>query len=261
MKLYNGEALEVMEELIKDGVKVNAVITDPPYGVISCGWDSIIPLDKMWEKLNKITTETTPVVLFGIEPFSSYLRLSNIKNFKYDWIWKKNTHSGFVLAKKQPIRYYEVISVFYKKQPTYNPVFEEYADSVKTRYKNNNNHVKLGTKEIVVYEGLKKTPHKIEFKRGKYPSNIIEIRTVGNQNGQKLHPSQKPVELMEYLIKTYTNEGDTVLDFTMGSGTTGVACKKLKRKFIGIELDPDYFKLAKERIQNTKIINPVIDEW
>jgi site-specific DNA-methyltransferase (adenine-specific) len=264
IEFYNGDALEVMKELKDKGIKVQAVITDPPYGTTSCKWDSVIPLDTMWETLDGISDDTTPIVLFGSEPFSSALRMSNIKNFKYDWIWKKNTQSGFMLAKKQPLRNYEIISVFYKKQPTYNPIFEEYSEKTKQRFKKSNGAI-LGTSASEIYGGTRKTPHKIDFQRGKYPSNIIEIQTVGNQNGQKLHPSQKPVELMEYLIKTYTNEGDTVLDFTMGSGSTGVACRRLNRNFIGIELDTKYFNVAKERIQNTTLIPSIqtegFEEW
>lgn len=233
--LINGDCLEVMKNI--ESGSVDAIITDPPYGTTACKWDSVIPFDKMWEQLNRIIKPNGAIVLFGSEPFSSALRMSNIKNYKYDWIWQKSRPSGSMLAKKQPLRNSEIVSVFYKKQPYYNPQMTETKRVVeKTRTVNKG--------EIV---GEQKLTRKFDNKGLAYPRTIISFR---NPNHKSLHPTQKPVDLLEYLIKTYTNEGETVLDFTMGSGTTGVACKNLNRNFIGIELDENYFNIAKDRINN-----------
>ena len=227
-----------MQKLIEDEVKVDMVLTDVPYGTTACKWDNIIPFDEMWKCLDNLTYEDTPILLFGSEPFSSALRMSNIKNFKYDWIWYKNTASGFPFAKYQPLRNHEMISVFYKKRPYYNPIKEkrDATESSKKRmtYKFN------GTVESEVY-GLKSKEHELEDKC--YPKTIKRFKSVPNNKG-RLHPTQKPTDLLEYLIKTYTKENDTVLDFTMGSGSTGVACQNTNRNFIGIELDKEYYDIA-----------------
>ena len=251
INLFNGDCLEVMKG-IPDG-SVDLVLTDPPYGTTACKWDSVIDFDLMWVELKRIIKPNGAIVLFGSEPFSSALRMSNIKQYRYDWIWHKNFSGGFATAKKMPMKYHENISVFYEKLPTYNPQFEDYADSVKKRFKegervNVDKQKQNSTNQI--HNGFGSSEHVISHKRGKYPSSVQKVSGVPNANGSKLHPTQKPVALMEYLIKTYTNESETVLDFTMGSGTTGVACKNLDRKFIGIELDETYFNIAKERITN-----------
>ena len=235
VNLFSGDCLEVMDRLIEQGVQVDAIITDPPYGTTACKWDSVIPFDEMWERLNKIIKPNGAIVLFGSEPFSSALRMSNIKNYKYDWVWQKSRPSGSMLAKKQPLRNTEVISIFYKKQCLYVPQMIE-----TKRVVENTRTVNKG--EIV---GSQKLTRKFDNNGLAYPRTVISF---GNSNHKSVHPTQKPVDLMEYLIKTYTNEGETVLDFTMGSGSTGVACKNLDRKFIGIELDETYFNIAKERI-------------
>ena len=244
-RLINGDCLEAMDDLIASGVKVDAVITDPPYGTTACKWDSVIPFEPMWERLNKLIKPNGAIVLFGSEPFSSALRMSNIKMFKYDWIWEKNNPNGFLNAKKQPLRKYEIISVFYKKQCVYNPVLRDLpACSIRL------NNAKGGTSSDSYgkkREGFKRFDSRVIPRDKGYPLNIIKEK--GVQRIHNVHPTQKPVALMEYLIKTYTNEGETVLDFTMGSGTTGVACKNLDRKFIGIELDEKYFEIAKKRIE------------
>ena len=240
MRLINGDCLEVMHRLIEEGIKVDAIITDIPYGTTACKWDSIIPFDEMWVRLNKIKkNKNNPIILFGSEPFSSYLRLSNIKEYKYDLIWDKNKGSQPALAKIKPMKSHEDILVFGNGRILYNPQMEigkPYKRNNKG-YKRENNH-KLGLNPInQVNEGTR------------YPKSILLFpRDFSAQS--RLHPTQKPVALMEYLVKTYTNEGDTILDFTMGSGSTGVACVNTNRKFIGIELDEDYFKIAKERIEN-----------
>lgn len=243
IKLYQGDCLEVMNELIAQGIKVDAVITDPPYGTTACKWDSVIPFDKMWERLYKIRKEKSPIILFGCEPFSSALRISNIKEYKYDWIWEKTKPCNFLNSHKQPIRNYENVSVFYKKQCNY------YPQNLIAGVFNNSRKAKNIEKDSTYG---KQREHGFSFYTN-YPKQIIKFpnpAVIGHQ-----HPTQKPVSLMEYLVKTYTKEGDTVLDFTMGSDTTGIACKNLNRNFIGIELDEKYFKVAKERIDNTAVQN------
>ena len=247
-RLYNDDCIIRMDKLIAKGVVVDAIITDIPYGTTACKWDNVIPFDEMWERVNKLIKPNGAIVLFGSEPFSSALRMSNIKNYKYDWIWEKPTATGHLNAKKQPMRAYETISVFYKKQTTYNPQktqgHERKVSSAKSRGKS----IERGKGKDKVYndEMVNKVTDYNSTER--YPRNVIKFST--DKQKSKLHPTQKPVALMEYLIKTYTNENDLVLDFTMGSGTTGVACKNLKRRFIGIELDENYFKIAKQRIKN-----------
>lgn len=234
--LYNGDCLEVMDKLIKDNVKVDAIITDPPYGTTACKWDSIIPFDEMWERLNRLRKENTPIVLFGSEPFSSALRMSNIKEYKYDWVWNKKKAGNIFLANFQPMKIHENILIF--NNHAYFPQMVK-----REKVKKSKNY---GTGEAM--GGKKEKESKLYTYTHKNPISILDFSNA-NQKG-KSHPTQKPIALMEYLIKTYTNEGDTVLDFTMGSGTTGVACKNLNRGFIGIELDEAYFNIAKERIEN-----------
>ena len=249
--LINGEALEEMDKLIAKGIVVDAIICDPPYGTTSCKWDSVIPFEAMWERLNKLIKPNGAIVLFGSEPFSSLLRVSNLDNYKYDWIWHKNSSGGFILAKKQPMKYHEIVSVFYKEQCIYNPQMEEYADSTKSRYPKNGT-VCNSTKENTIHS-IQSIDHHIDISHGKYPSSVQKFDNVPNANGNRVHPTQKPIELMEYLIKTYTNENELVLDFTMGSGSTGVACVNAGREFIGIELDKDYFKIASDRIEKVQL--------
>ena len=221
-----------MDKLIEDGVKVDMILTDPPYGTTQCKWDSVIPLDKMWERINKLTTDTTPILLFGSEPYGSLLRTSNIKNYKYDWIWEKEQGTNQLNAKIQPLRKHENICVFYKKQPTYNPQMEECAP-----YTINRNT------QTELYNAQK--PSNTVNTGTRYPTTILKFN---RELKNRLHPTQKPVALLEYLVKTYTNEGDTVLDNCMGSGSTGVACVNTNREFIGMELDEKYYKIACERL-------------
>lgn len=233
-QLYNGDCLEIMDKLIEEGVIADTIICDPPYGTTACKWDTIIPFDEMWGRLNKLIKPNGAIVLFGSEPFSSNLRLSNLKDYKYDWVWEKPQGVNPLLAKKQPLNNIEYIHIFYKKQSIYNPQFEDGTPYKITRDKNKrlceiNNHI------------FKETTTINEGKR--YPKRILKFK---RETG--MHPTQKPVALLEYLIKTYTNEGNLVLDFTMGSGSTGVACVNTNRKFIGIELDNNYFNIAINRI-------------
>ena len=250
IELYCGDCLEVMKDIQNNSV--DAIITDPPYGTTACKWDSVIDFDLMWEQLNRIIKHNGAIVLFGSEPFSSALRLSNIKNYRYDWIWHKNTSGGFVLAKKMPMKYHEIISVFYNKQPTYNPQFQNYSKSTNKRFKNgeivNRKKETINpTNKIQGGLGLEGIQG-IDKKRGKYPESVQRFNSYSNN--KRFHPTQKPIKLMEYLIKTYTNENETVLDFTMGSGTTGIACKNTNRNFIGIEMDEKYFEIASKRINS-----------
>jgi len=236
IELIQGDCLEVMKS-IPDG-SVDMVLTDPPYGTTACKWDSIIPLEPMWERLNKLIKPNGAIVLFGSEPFSSALRMSNIKNYKYDWVWDKTRGHNFAQCNRQPMKSHEIISVFNKHE--YYPQKTKGKPYVRDR--RNDKSAKKGSKVT-----LDNSLAEITINNGdRYP---LSIQTFKNEHStKKQHPTQKPVALMEYLIKTYTNEGETVLDFTMGSGTTGVACVNTKRNFIGIELDPDYFKIAEARI-------------
>ena len=223
---------------------IDAIITDPPYGTTACKWDSVIPFDLMWEQLNRIIKPNGAIVLFGSEPFSSALRMSNIKNYKYDWVWRKSRPVGHLQAKRQPLKDIEMVSVFYNYQCTYNP---QGATTVDVKHRNTPNRIKSAGMGVVGNAKAEYTQSK-----SNYPRRILDYASPHNV-GVFTHPTAKPVDLMEYLIKTYTNEGETVLDFTMGSGTTGVACTNLNRRFIGIELDDGYFDIAKERINKAQL--------
>lgn len=237
-ELYLGDCLEVMDKLIEEGVKVDTIICDPPYGTTKCKWDTIIPFDEMWGRLNKLIKPNGAICLFGTEPFSSQLRCSNIKNYKYDWIWDKVKPNGHLVAKYRPMQRNENISIFGNEKINYYPIMVDREKGKKSKeYKRT---------EIM---GSRKTSNEVKTLKQKYPQNII-VFSNAIQKG-KVHPTQKPIPLLEYLIKTYTSEGEIVLDFTMGSGSTGVACMNINRKFIGIELDEKYFNIAKERIENS----------
>ena len=241
IKLMQGDCLERMKE-IPEG-SVDMILADPPYGTTACKWDLIIPLEPMWEQLKRIIKPNGAIIIMGNEPYTSMVIMSNLDNFKYRIDWMKNKVTGFLNAKIQPLRCIEDIIVFYAKQPTYNPQKSNGHKPVNTYTK----HTSDGTTVGMTRKGISGGGQ-----TDRYPTNIIKHIPVMNNDGshgKKQHPTQKPVALMEYLIKTYTNEGDTVLDFTCGSGSTGVACVNTNRSFIGIELDPDYFKIAKQRIE------------
>ena len=244
-----GDCLEVMKDI--PDASVDAIITDPPYGTTACKWDSVIDFDLMWEQLNRIIKPNGAIVLFGSEPFTTKLRLSNLDNFKYDWIWHKNQPSGMFNASKMPMRAYETISVFYKEQATYNPQMIQRTEKELKRLSHKS--VK-GVSTDTVYGNVKRKSLNRYENKEKYPTNVITgIKCVFNRGSEKVkHPTQKPIALMEYLIKTYTNENETLLDFTMGSGSTGVAAKNLNRNFIGIEQDQKYFNIAEQRIKETE---------
>lgn len=218
---------------------IDMILCDLPYGTTDCKWDSVIPFKALWEEYNRVTKNDGVVVLFSAQPFTTKLIHSNMKNFKYCWYWKKNNITGGQFAKYQPLRCIEDICVFYSKLPTYNPQGLIKLEKPKVNKINN------------------KTEH-FNF-RGKntslqmytnYPKHLLEF----SKDKTHLHPTQKPVALLEYLIKTYTNEGDVVLDNCMGSGSTGVACANTNRDFVGIELDSNYFKIAKQRINEVTAV-------
>ena len=237
-----GDCLEIMKTI--PDASIDAIITDPPYGTTFCKWDFVIPFEPMWEQLNRIIKPNGAIVLFGSEPFSSALRMSNIKNYKYDWIWEKNRGSNFATIKYQPFKEHEIISVFNKHN--YYPIKEERKGSGKSRSKRN--FGERIRKDEVYGINLIQKEKKLENLR--YPSSVQKFNIPSNNQfkNKRSHPTQKPLELMEYLIKTYTNKSETVLDFTMGSGTTVLACKNLNRNGIGIEMDEDYFNIASERV-------------
>ena len=238
-KIYNQDCLEGMKR-IPDGI-VDCIVCDLPYGTTACAWDSIIPFDLLWEQYKRIIKPKGNIVLFSAGLFTLNLIQSNIKDFRYKLIWKKNVPTGMASAKYRPMKYYEEICVFSHSKATYNPIMKERIGVGKDCYNydhycGDNNHLQFD-KQKKRYD-----PDWVQ------PSDVLEFNVVPNRKG-KLHPTQKPIELLEWLVATYTNEGDLVLDNCMGSGTTGVACKRLNRRFIGIEKDEKYFNIAKERIE------------
>ena len=239
MNLMLGDCLERMKE-IPDG-SVDMVLADPPYGTTACKWDSVIPFDAMWFELKRIIKTNGVISLFGSQPFTSKLIFSNIEMFKHEIVWFKNVPTGMAQASYAPMKYHENIVVFCDgKVEVFNKQMGEREGIGKDCYNyehycGDSNHVKM--RKVKKFYDAKLVN----------PSSVVLFNTVPNRNG-KLHPTQKPVELMEYLIKTYTQEGETVLDFVMGSGTTGIACKNTGRKFIGIEKDAGYFEIAKQRL-------------
>jgi len=237
-----GDCLEVMKT-IEDN-SIDAIICDLPYGTTDCKWDSVIPFDLMWSELNRIIKPNGAIVLFGSEPFSSALRMSNLKGYKYDWIWSKKMTGGFANAKYKPMKAHEEIIVFSNDVINYYPQMIERTEKELKRFAYKS---KETTKSD--HRSCKgKTGNRFDNKM-KYPSTVININGIVNSSNEKAkHPTQKPLELMRYLINTYSNKGDTILDFTMGSGTTMLACKNLNRNGIGIENDEGYFKIAQQRI-------------
>lgn len=234
--LYLGDCLEVLHDV--PDKSVDTIITDPPYGTTACKWDVIIPFDLMWKQLKRIIKPNGAIVLFGSEPFSSLLRTSNLEMYKYDWIWNKIIPSGMTYARFQPMRQHENIMVFSIDKCIYNPQMTKRDKPIKSGGQKNLNSESTTIDNYKV-EGFKKTYEE------KNPTTIIPFMKVRKGS---VHRTQKPVELMEYLIKTYTNENETVLDFTMGSGSTGVAAMNINRRFIGIEKEKKYYDIAVERI-------------
>ena len=241
IQLIHGDCLEKMKD-IPDG-SIDMVLADPPYGTTACKWDSIIPLEPMWKELKRVIKPSGAIVITANQPFTSVLVCSNLDMFRYSWLWNKTTHANFQLAKLQPLRLTEDILVFShgrsangaNTNAVYFPIMGEHKKPISGG---------APTTKLLNSNSMKAVKNRTKS----YPKNIIEFKRPTSVD--RLHPTQKPVALMEYMIKTYTNEVETVLDFTMGSGTTGVACKNLNRNFIGIELDKEYFELAKNRIES-----------
>lgn len=230
--LKRGDCLELMAGI--PDKSVDLILCDLPYGTTQNKWDTVIPFDALWHHYVRISRGA--IVLTAAQPFTSALIMSNAKSFKYTWVWDKANSTGFLNAKKQPLRRTEDVVVFYDTQPTYNPQME-----VRGKPRKKGGYVKKdGSDNYGSFKSVESVSNEY------YPTNLIEISNANRS--EKCHPTQKPVALMEYLIKTYTNEGDTVLDNCMGSGTTGVACANTNRKFIGMELDSDYFRIARRRI-------------
>lgn len=235
-RLLLGDCLDIMPTLAAGSIDM--VLADLPYGTTQNSWDSVIPLAPLWQEYWRIVSAAGVIALTASQPFTSVLIASQLRHFKYTWVWHKSRPSGHMNAKKQPLREHEDICIFYRAQPTYSPQFK----------RGRPNHVS-GKPQIKSHS----TNHGKQYEHAhtvtdiKYPTTILPFTSVSQTH--VLHPTQKPVDLMEYLIRTYTNEGDTVLDNTMGSGTTGVACATLGRKFIGIEISEEYFQIAEDRIR------------
>lgn len=243
INLMHGDCLELLPTIPDQSVDL--VLTDPPYAVTDCAWDTIIPFEPMWEQLERVIKPKGVIVMTATQPFTTKLIASNMDMFKYSWVWQKSSATGFLNVKRMPLRKHEDILVFYNNPPTYNPQMTKGKP-----YK-----AKQGTAGDIYKTTCLTTTNNTTGDR--YPLSIIDINN--NKQGG-FHPTQKPVKLMEYLINTYTNKGDTVLDFTMGSGSTGVAAANIDRSFIGIELNDDYFKIATDRIKNAKTITENIHE-
>ena len=234
MKLFNGDCLELMEEIPEKSVDM--VLCDLPYGTTDCRWDNIIPFEPLWKHYERVTKENGAIVLFSAQPFTTKLIHSNLKQFRYCWYWKKANVTGFSYARYQPMRCIEDICVFYKKTPKYKPQGLKKLEKPIKRNKK--------AKDIEIYrKGLSGAS---EQKYTNYPKHLLEY----SKDAENIHPTQKPVALLEYLIKTYTDERETVLDNCMGSGSTGVASVNTNRRFIGIEKDKTYYRLAKDRIES-----------
>lgn len=245
IELKQGNCLEIMQDI--SDKSIDCIICDLPYGTTKCSWDIIIPFDKLWEQYNRIIKDNGAIILFGQEPFSSLLRLSNLENYKYDIYWEKERLTNINQVKKRVGKTIETISIFYKKQCTYNPQMIIYTGKPRS------NKVKNGKLGKLTDEQEKKV-YEYNDNGTRYPTQLWRFQRDCLTNN--LHPTQKPLALLEELVKTFSNENDWILDNCMGSGSTGVACKKLNRNFIGIELNEEYFKIAEKRINND--INRII---
>lgn len=239
-ELWRGDCLELMQDI--PAGSVDLILCDPPFGTTMNEWDKVLPFEPLWAEYNRVIKDTGAVVLFSQMPFTAQLVMSNAKHFRYEWIWQKTKCSGFMNAKKMPLKQHENVLVFYKKLPTYHPQGVRKGVAIKTgrsRKGNSRNYGKTGCGDPAYIQTV-----------SNYPKDIITFSNPSNRG--HLHPNQKPVELLEYLVKTYTNPGEVVLDSCMGSGSTGVACINTGRRFIGIELDPQYFDIARERIEKAR---------
>jgi DNA modification methylase len=240
VKLMHGDCLELMETL--PDASVDMILCDLPYGTTACKWDTVIPFEPLWAQYRRIAKRNAAIVLTAAMPFAAALLMSNPKEFRYEWVWHKNRATGHLDAKKRPMRCHENILVFGKKLPDYVPqkTLGHKAAGLTTRATNNNVYGKEGR------------PNTWGATTERYPRDVQGFDCVNNDDPDRSHPTQKPVALMEYMIRTYTNEGDTVMDNCMGSGTTGVACLNTGRNFIGIERDAGYFQIASSRIENAQ---------
>lgn len=242
--LYLGDCLDVMPMIAEP---VDAIICDLPYGTTQCAWDAVIPFDQLWERYRKVAKENAAVVLFSAQPFTSLLVASNLAQFRYEWIWEKGNATGFLNAKKQPLRAHENAMVFYERQPTYNPQFTSGHERKTANRKTVNSECYGKALDLTVYDSDERYPRDVQF-------------FSSDKQKANYHPTQKPVQLMEYLTLTYTNAGDVVLDNCMGSGTAGVAAVNQGRRFIGIERDPRYFDIACSRIKQAVAQGKLFDD-
>ena len=244
-ELHLGDCLEVMKTL--PDASVDCVLTDPPYGTTACKWDSVIPFEPMWKELKRIAKPKAAICLFGSQPFTSALVMSNPKMFRYEWVWEKSRPSQFLDANRKPLKQHENVLIFSAESSQYFPVMWE----------GEANHVKTGTmgrkRANNLYGDF--NPVLQVATTAKYPRSVVKIDSMNPR--ELVHPTQKPADLLRYLTRTYTKEGETILDFTMGSGTTGVACQLENRNFIGIEKDAGYFETAKKRIEAVKQQEPL----
>ena len=238
IQIKQGDCLELMKEIPNESIDM--VLCDLPYGTTACKWDSVIPFEPLWEQYNRIIKDNGAIALFGQEPFSSFLRLSNVDNYKYDIYWEKERLTNINQVKKRVGKTIETISVFDKKQCTYNPQMVKYDGKPRTNKVKNG---KMGT----LTDQQKKKVFEYNDTGWRYPTQVWKFQR--DCLTSNLHPTQKPIALLGELIKTFTNEGETVLDNCMGSGSTGVACINTNRNFIGYELDEHYFQIAKERLE------------
>jgi len=231
--LHNADCFDVFPS-IADG-SIDLVLTDIPYGTTQCKWDSVLDLQMMWEQLYRIAKPSSAIILFSAQPFTSVLVASNLRDWRTEWVWEKGNATGFLNAKKQPLRAHENIEVFYRRQPTYNPQMTDGHERKTSKRKSVNSECYGKALNLTEYDSTKRYPRDVQF--------FSSDKQKGNY-----HPTQKPVSLMRYLIETYSNAGETVLDFTMGSGTTGVACMDTNRNFIGIEKDEEIYRVACTRM-------------
>jgi site-specific DNA-methyltransferase (adenine-specific) len=244
VNLHLGDCLDILPTLTDNSVDL--VLVDLPYGTTACKWDSIIPLDKLWEQYNRICKEDGAMVFTAAQPFTTILAASNLERFRYEWIWEKPQGTNPMNAKVMPLKSHENILVFYRKKPVYNP--QMWYSTPYSGFSSN-------TSKIGEVYGNAQSKHRDNPDGSRYPKTILKFK---QEKG--LHPTQKPVALMEYLIRTYSNEGETILDNCMGSGTTGVACMNTNRNFIGIEMDENYYKIAEERIKNAVPVQEVAQD-
>jgi site-specific DNA-methyltransferase (adenine-specific) len=238
-EIYLGDCLELIPKHVEDK-SIDMIFCDLPYGTTQNKWDSVIPLDELWKEYNRVIKDNGAIVLFAQTPFDKVLGVSNLKMLKYEWVWEKTQATGHLNAKKMPMKAHENILVFYKKLPTYNP-------QKTTGHKPMNNGVRRSSLKNENYNEINKVDLPFGGDTDRYPRTVLEFKSDKQKN--YLHPTQKPLSLIEYMIKTYTNEGDLILDNTCGSGTTGLGAKNLNRNYIMMEQDPKYYEITCKRVQ------------